>query len=272
MQKIAGSLKTRGKTIGFVPTMGALHKGHLSLIARARKENGVVVVSIFVNPAQFGPHEDYLKYPRPFAADKVICALNGVDILFVPAPKAMYPKGYLSYVEVEKMPDGLCGAFRPGHFRGVATIVAKLFNIAQPNSAYFGMKDYQQLKIIQRMAQDMNFNVKLVACPTVREASGLALSSRNRYLSEEEKDRCAVIYGALCAAKKIIKKGFSSVRVTGFIRRKVLAEITNARFDYVEVVDASTLIPVKRITMPAVIALALRVGGTRLIDNMAVNI
>ena len=271
MRRTAQCFRRQGKTLGFVPTMGALHKGHLSLVKRARTENDVVIVSIFVNPSQFGPGEDYLKYPRPFAADKAACEENGVDILFVPPPEQMYPQGYLTYVNVEKISERLCGAFRPGHFRGVATVVAKFFNIVQPDAAYFGTKDYQQLKIIQRMARDLDFPVRVVACQTVREASGLALSSRNRYLSDVEKTRSAAIYGALLEAKKNIHKGAGAALVAGLVRRGVRKAIAGAKFDYVELADASTLEPVKRITAPVVIAIAVRVGSTRLIDNMVVK-
>ncbi len=271
MQKIAGSLKKQGRTIGFVPTMGALHRGHMSLVKRAGAANDIVVVSIFVNPAQFGPGEDYLKYPRPFAADKAACAQNGVDVLFVPDPEQMYPENYLTYISVEKMGDGLCGAFRPGHFRGVATIVAKLFNIVQPDAAYFGSKDYQQLKIIQRMVQDLNFRVKIVPCPIVREPSGLALSSRNQYLSPERKMQSAALNKALEYAGVHLKAGASAAKVREGMKRMILERVGDARFDYIEIVDAQTLNPVKKLVLPVVVALAVKIGTTRLIDNKVVS-
>jgi pantoate--beta-alanine ligase len=251
--------------------MGALHAGHLSLINRARAENKVVVASIFVNPAQFGPKEDLARYPRPFRRDAAICRRAGVDVLFHPAPAAMYPAGFDTWVEAPGLSAPLCGRFRPGHFRGVATVVAKLFNIVQPSRAYFGRKDYQQLAVLRRMAEDLNMPVDVVACPTVREADGLALSSRNAYLSPAERAASARVPAALRSAAQVIKSGVVSV---GRVRRAALVElarIPGARVQYVEVADPATLAPLRRARTPALVALAVYVGKTRLIDNILVH-
>jgi pantoate--beta-alanine ligase len=271
MQKIALGLKRRGKSLGFVPTMGALHDGHASLIKRAVKENDVTVVSIFVNPAQFGPNEDYLLYLRPFNNDKKICINLGVDYIFIPTAEEMYPKDYLTFVNVNKMTEVLCGGFRPGHFKGVATIVSKLFNIVQPDKAYFGLKDYQQLKVIERMAKDLNFPVKIVPCPIIREKSGLALSSRNTYLSKEEKLSSLKIQESLKLAEEMIKGG---IKDTGKVLNNVTAnikKIPGSKIDYIKIVHPDSLEYLKTIKLPAVIAVAAWVGKTRLIDNIIIN-
>jgi len=273
MQGVCLKLKARGKSIGLVPTMGALHEGHLSLVARARKANDIVVVSLFVNPTQFGPNEDYLRYPRPFNKDKELCKKAGVNYLFAPSVNEMYPEGYLTYVQVEKMSALLCGAFRPGHFRGVTTVVAKLFNIVQPDNAYFGRKDYQQLKIIERMASDLNLPVTIVGCPIVREESGLARSSRNQYLSEQERESASRIYRSLQAGKELTEK--KNIHSSRRILQKVTSminEIPGAKIDYVCVCDADTLEPVPAVKHPVVIAVAVWVGKTRLIDNMLAGV
>jgi pantoate--beta-alanine ligase len=272
MQSVALKLRRAGKTIGLVPTMGALHAGHLSLVRRARRDNDIVIVSVFVNPVQFGPNEDYLRYPRPFARDSRACREAGVDFLFAPEPKAMYPAGYLTYVTVEKMSERLCGAFRPGHFRGVATVITKLFNIAQPNRAYFGRKDYQQMAILRRMTRDLNFPVKIVPCPIVREASGLALSSRNQYLSTAEHARSAALHGALQQAREMVECRHITgrARICAAVRSHV-RKIPGAKIDYIDIFDPETLEPVTTVTSSAVIALAVWVGTTRLIDNILVT-
>jgi pantoate--beta-alanine ligase len=261
-----------GKTIGLVPTMGYLHEGHLSLVRKARAQNDIVVVSIFVNPAQFGPEEDYLRYPRPFNKDAKACREAGADFLFAPRVEDMYPEGYATYIAVEKMSEQLCGAFRPNHFRGVATVVAKLFNSALPDRAYFGMKDYQQMTILKRMVKDLNFPVTVVPCPIVRERSGLALSSRNQFLSAEEHDESTAISKALASAGVLIrrKKLKNSVAVIQFVAA-ALRSISSSRIDYIAVCDPETLQPVKHAAMPVLIAVAVRVGKTRLIDNILVN-
>ena len=272
IQKKIRVLKSHGRTVGLVPTMGALHEGHLSLIKRSVAENDVTVVSIFVNPAQFGPAEDYSKYPRPFAKDASVCRRAGVDMIFAPRPADMYPEGYLTYISVEKITDIMCGFYRPGHFRGVATVVAKLFNISMPDKAYFGLKDYQQFVVIKKMATDLNFPVSVAACPIVRGKDGLALSSRNAYLSPEERKKALSLSASLQNARNLIKyKDVVSVA-------KIISGIKNAlsgsvsRIDYVEVRDAATLAELKSIDRKkrAVIAVAAFVGKTRLIDNVIV--
>ena len=272
MQKEAAALKRKGLSFGLVPTMGALHEGHLSLIMRACAENDIVIVSIFVNPAQFGPKEDYLRYPRPFSKDAGMCRGAGVDVIFAPAVKEMYPEGYLTYVEVKNLSDVLCGKSRPGHFRGVATVIAKLFNIVAPGRAYFGLKDYQQVKVIERMAKDLNFPVKIVKCPTVRERSGLAVSSRNSYLSSEQKSMSAAIREALQRASYLIK--YSKSKNSGKIIKKLketILKIPGSRIDYIEICDPATLERKKSVKGPVVILCAVWVGKTRLIDNIIVN-
>lgn len=273
MQNIACKLKHKGLSVGLVPTMGALHAGHLSLIRRARKENDIVIVSIFVNPVQFGPGEDYLKYPKPFKTDSKKCRQEGVDYIFVPSVPDMYPAGHLTYVNVEKISGVLCGAFRPGHFRGVATVVAKLFNIAQPGRAYFGMKDYQQLQVIKRFVKDLNFPVKIAACPIVRESSGLALSSRNQYLSHKEHVESSMIFKSLKYASEMVKR--AKVKDAAKLKKAVVSrikKIRGSRIDYVQIADAETLEPVNYIRGDVLIAVAVWVGRARLIDNILVNL
>jgi len=269
LQKDILKLKRKNKSIGFVPTMGALHEGHLSLVHRARKENDILVVSIFVNPKQFGPNEDYLRYPRPFERDRKLCEKEKVDILFAPSVKEMYPDGYLSYVTVEKLSDKLCGKYRPGHFRGVATVVTKLFNIVQPDRAYFGEKDFQQLQIIKKMVKDLNLPIEIVSCPTVRERNGLALSSRNLYLNPEERIRALSLNQALKKAKDLITK--QKVRDTEKIiqeMKKIILPARPSKIDYIEIVHPETFEPLKQAKPPLLIALAVWFGKTRLIDNL----
>lgn len=261
-----------GETAGFVPTMGALHEGHLSLMRRARAENKIVVVSIFVNPAQFGPREDFNKYPRPFERDARLCRAAGVDYLFAPSAAAMYPEGYATSVDVSGVSEGLCGAARPGHFRGVATVVTKLLNIVRPDRAYFGLKDYQQLAVIRRMAADLNMPVKIVPCPIVREPSGLALSSRNQYLSPSLKDASAGIARALLHCRDLVvsKKVRSAAGLCSAAER-MLCSLPSAVVEYVALVDPLTLVPVGAVDAPAVLLCAVRMGTTRLIDNMLIR-
>ena len=271
MQLVALKAKRAGKSVGLVPTMGALHEGHCSLIRRARRENGVVIVSVFVNPTQFGPNEDYVRYPRPVEKDAAACRREKVDYLFMPAPEEMYPKGYLTYVAVEKMSSVLCGQFRPVHFRGVTTVVSKLFNIAQPDRAYFGMKDYQQLAIIKRMVADLNFPLTVVPCPIVRESSGLALSSRNTYLSPAENERSLILSRSLQQTRDLVqcKKVKNSEKIVENITTQ-LSCIPDAKIDYVAVLDPETLEPVTRLRLPVVVAVAVWIGRTRLIDNILI--
>jgi pantoate--beta-alanine ligase len=269
LQKDIPQLKRKNKTIGLVPTMGALHEGHLSLIRQARKENQILAVSIFVNPKQFGPQEDYLRYPRPFAKDRKLCQKEKVDILFVPSVKEMYPEGYLTYVQVEKMSEKLCGKFRPGHFRGVATVVAKLFNLIQPDRAYFGEKDFQQLQIIKKMVKDLNLPIEIIPCPTIRESDGLALSSRNTYLTPDERNRALSLNQALRKAKDLIVK--QKVKDTKKIiqeMKKIIEPANPKKVDYIEICHPETFAPLRQAKPPLLIALAVWFGKTRLIDNL----
>lgn len=271
MQKIVQRLKLRNKTIGFVPTMGALHEGHLSLIRRARRENDFVMVSIFVNPIQFGAREDFSRYPRPIKQDISLCQKENVDFLFYPARKEMYPLGFKTYVVVEQLGDVLCGASRRGHFRGVATVVTKFFNILQPARAYFGQKDAQQAIIIQRMAEDLNMPIKIRVMPIVRQRSGLALSSRNIYLNDEETERALSLSQALKLAKRLIKSGEKNSKsiidkMTEFLRSE-----RNLKIEYISIVDLDNLKPVEKIIKNCLIALAVHIGKTRIIDNILIK-
>jgi pantoate--beta-alanine ligase len=269
MQKEALGLRKKGMTLGLVPTMGALHSGHLSLIGKARKENDIVVVSVFVNPKQFGPNEDYLRYPRPFSKDRAACAAAGADILFAPGPGEMYPDGYSTYVSVEGLSDDLCGLSRPGHFRGVATIVLKLFNIVRPSKAYFGLKDLQQVRIIEKMVNDLNLSVRIIECPIKRELSGLALSSRNRYLTGTQRAQAAGIAETLQYAGNLIKS--KKFRNVGQIVKSARKKIPGSKVDYLEIRDLHTLKPLKTIKLPVVVLAAVWMGKTRLIDNLVVT-
>lgn len=264
--------RRRGQTIGLVPTMGALHEGHLSLIEAARAETGYVVVSIFVNPTQFGPKEDLSRYPRPLQHDLELCERVAVDLVFHPEPAVMYPAGFRTFVEVTVLQDGLCGASRPGHFRGVATVVLKLFNLVQPDRAYFGQKDAQQARIIRQMAEDLNVPVEVRICPIVREADGLALSSRNRYLEADERRQAVTLYRALTEARQRIEAG---ERDAAHVRQMMvdrIASTSGATLDYAAVVDADSLEALTRLVpaRPVLLALAVKFGSTRLIDNLQV--
>lgn len=266
--------RRRGRTIGLVPTMGALHRGHLSLIEAARAETGFIVVSIFVNPTQFGPNEDLNRYPRPLERDLELCGAAGVDLVFHPRPEVMYPPDYRTFVEVTGLQDVLCGASRPGHFRGVATVVLKLFNLVQPDRAYFGQKDAQQVRIIQQMVRDLNVPVDVRVCPIVREADGLALSSRNDYLEAEERRRATVLYRALTEARQRIEAGERDAAAVRQAMVEQIASVAGAVLDYAAVVDADTLqAPVQIVAeRPVLLALAVRFGGTRLIDNLLISL
>lgn len=261
--------RAQGLRVALVPTMGALHDGHLSLIRAARRRADKVVVSIFVNPTQFGPQEDLAKYPRPFAADCAACAAEGVDLIFAPRPDDMYPTPYSTWVEETALSQHLCGLRRPGHFRGVCTVVLKLFNIIQPHVALFGQKDAQQALIIQRMVRDLNVPVKIVVCPIVRERDGLAMSSRNVYLSPEERAAAPAIYAALQRVSAWRHRGWSCARIREELM-KTLAAIPGARVDYAAVVDEATLddIETARRGQRVLIAVAVFIGTTRLIDNV----
>lgn len=273
MQELSRSLILQGKKLGFVPTMGALHEGHLSLVRQARKDNDVVIVSIFVNPIQFGPHEDFARYPRDLEGDSEKLKRESVDILFYPDIREMYPEGYKTFVEVQGLSDRLCGAFRPGHFRGVATVVTKLFNIVKPHRAYFGLKDYQQTVIIKKMVNDLNMDIEIVTCPTVREPDGLAMSSRNLYLKADERKAATVIYRTLLEAEKLIREFKSPEEVRTIMLERLKSEPLVSSIDYAGVYDPETLEEIKDYSedKEILIAIALRIGNTRLIDNIIVS-
>ncbi len=256
---------------GFVPTMGALHEGHLSLIRQARTDNDLVIVSIFVNPTQFGAGEDLDKYPRPLERDLDLCEAQGADIVFTPQPQDIYPSGYQTYVDPGSLAEGLCGASRPGHFRGVATVVLKLLNITVPTRAYFGMKDYQQLRIIQRMVEDLDMPTQIVPMPTVREKDGLAMSSRNAYLSAEERVAAPVLIRALRHAAQIWAHGQRDVETLKKAALEVIATEPLVRVDYVQALDPVTLRPELGPGTGLLLAGAIFIGKTRLIDNVVVN-
>ena len=266
-REVIGNWKKRGFSVGLVPTMGYLHPGHISLIERARKENDMVVVSIFVNPIQFGPNEDLDKYPRDMAHDREVCEKAGAELIFAPEPSEMYPSENLVFVDIKELGNGLCGAKRPGHFRGVCTVVSKLFNIVLPDRAYFGEKDAQQLAIIRRMVKDLNFGTESVSCPIVREPDGLAMSSRNLYLSPEERKAALSLSRSLSAAKELMRKGEKdSVKIREAIVAGISAEPL-VKIDYAEIVDSADLSPVEKIEKPVLAAAAVYFGKTRLIDN-----
>ncbi|HXF49978.1 MAG TPA: pantoate--beta-alanine ligase [Verrucomicrobiae bacterium] len=270
MQALSRSWRKKGLTVGLVPTMGYLHEGHLSLIKRASQDCDRVIVSVFVNPLQFGPTEDFARYPRDMKRDRALCLKAGVDALFIPSAKEMYPAGFQTSIEVEKLSQGLEGAARPGHFRGVATVVAKLFNACLPDVAYFGQKDYQQSAVIKQMVFDLNFPVKIVVCPTVRESSGLAASSRNRYLSEIERREAAVLHRALERGAEKWKAKFPPEEVLRIVQDYIRSH-SNFEVEYVEASDPKTLLPVRESGRPAVLSLAARSGKVRLIDNVLVG-
>jgi pantoate--beta-alanine ligase len=257
--------------VGFVPTMGYLHEGHLILVRRAKAENSSVVVSIFVNPTQFGPQEDFNKYPRDPKRDLAMLEKEKVDLVFMPSVVEMYPPQFSSWVEVGKISERLEGTSRPGHFRGVATVVAKLFNLVQPDRAYFGQKDAQQLVVIKKMVADLNMNLEIVGVPIVREPDGLAMSSRNIYLNPEERKAALVLYQALTLAQKLFSQGEKDAqairqKMTGLIQKQPLANI-----EYISIADAETLDELDIVKPPAIVSLAVKIGKTRLIDNVVVG-
>jgi pantoate--beta-alanine ligase len=260
-----------GQTVGFVPTMGALHAGHRTLIEASRARDGVVVVSVFVNPTQFGPKEDLGRYPRPFDEDMKICRNAGVDIVFHPEVETIYPAGYETYVEVTELQQVLEGASRPGHFRGVATVVLKLLNLVQPDRAYFGQKDAQQVRVVEQMVRDLAVPVELVVCPTDREADGLARSSRNVYLDPSQRAEAVVLFQALQRAEVLYRDGERDAATIEKAMREILAQSSGAVIDYVVLVDADRLTPVKSLEGRTLVALAVRFGTTRLIDNVVLS-
>lgn len=272
MHNHSDRLRDQGDRIGLVPTMGFLHEGHLSLMRRAREENHALVVSIFVNPTQFGPDEDYDSYPRDLEKDASLCREMGCDVLFTPAADEMYPEGNVTTVSIAGLTETLCGASRPGHFEGVTTVVSKLFNIVCPHRAYFGLKDYQQYRVISRMVQDLNMNIHIIGLPTVREEDGLAMSSRNAYLYDDERSGALSLSRSMDTAREMLKEGIRDPRaieakVTGIIESESIT-----RIDYVSVVNADDLTHLSTIEDRALLALAVFVGDTRLIDNTVLEV
>ena len=271
MQKYADKARQEGKTIGLVPTMGYLHKGHLSLVKKAREECDIVVTSIFVNPTQFAPGEDLEEYPRDFKRDKKLLQKEKCDVIFRPSVKEMYPEEKLTWVTVDKISRKLCGLSRPTHFQGVTTIVSKLFNAVKPHKAYFGQKDYQQSLVIRKMVKDLNIDIEIVTCPIVREKDGIAMSSRNIYLSKDERKQALVLSQSLKKAEELINKGEKNPEkikqtITGMIKSK-----PSAKIDYVEILNAGNLENITKIKGRIVIALAVYIGKTRLIDNIMIK-
>jgi pantoate--beta-alanine ligase len=272
MNAIANALKITGKSIGFVPTMGYFHEGHLSLMRCARRENDVVVVSIFVNPIQFGPKEDFEAYPRDVERDRKLAEREGVDYLFVPDKEEIYPEGFSTFVEVKGITDRLCGKSRPGHFVGVTTVLVKLFNIVNPTKAYFGKKDFQQLKVVEKMVKDLDMGIKIVPCPIVREPDGLAMSSRNVYLSPEERKSALSLYKSLLLAKRLVESGIDDPeKVKEEMRAFILSHPHVKKVDYIEIVDQNSFEQVDKIRKGDLVAVAVFVGNARLIDNWVVG-
>jgi pantoate--beta-alanine ligase len=271
VRRVLAEPRRSGRRIAFVPTMGALHVAHVSLMEAARREGGHLVVSIFVNPKQFAPEGDFERYPRDEAADLEVCREAGVDLVFLPSTEAMYRPDATTTVHVARLTDTLCGPCRPGHFDGVALVVAKLFNIVQPDVAYFGEKDFQQLAVIRRMVHDLDMRIEIVGCPTVREPDGLAVSSRNAYLTDAQRRQATVLYRALCAARTRIQAGARDPGEVTDQMRRIIEEAGPAEVDYISAVDPDSMQPVKRIDKPVLIALAVHIGPARLIDNLLVD-
>lgn len=271
IRALVAQARAAGKTVGLVPTMGALHVGHASLIDLAATRCDYVVVSIFVNPTQFGPNEDFERYPRPFEKDVEVCKTHGAHAIFAPTPAEMYPRTNLTWVTVEKVTEPLCGRSRPGHFRGVATVCTKLFNIVGPDAAFLGQKDAQQVAVIRRMVADLNMPLEIVVCPTVREPDGLAISSRNQYLSSQERRQAPVIHRALRRCEELVESGEQNASVIVEAMLKVLGETPALQVEYVSLVDAESLEAVDRVKGRVLVAIAARLGSTRLIDNIVVD-
>ncbi|OGW39124.1 MAG: pantoate--beta-alanine ligase [Nitrospirae bacterium RBG_13_39_12] len=273
MQDTSDDYVLRGRKIGFVPTMGALHEGHLSLVRRAKQENDIIIVSIFVNPIQFGHSEDFYKYPRDIEGDNEKLQREEVDIIFMPEISSMYPEGFLTHVKVEKISERLCGAIRPDHFKGVATVVTKLFNIVKPDRAYFGQKDYQQTVVVNQVVKDLDMDVEIIVCPTIRERDGLAMSSRNAYLDKSQREASIVIYKCLIEASELIKSGIIDA---GYIKKimheRLLKEPAVSGIDYAGVYDHTTFNELSEINGDLLLAVAVKIGETRLIDNILINV
>jgi len=265
MREWSRSHRAAGETVGFVPTMGALHDGHASLIRASVDRDDVSVVSIFVNPAQFAPHEDFDQYPRTFETDRALCEQLGVDAIYAPTASGMYPEGYATYIDVERLSEGLCGQSRPHFFRGVATVVTKLFNAVQADRAYFGQKDAQQAAVIRRMTRDLDLGIEIVVLPIVREPDGLAMSSRNQYLSPEQRERALCLSRGLFEAERLLEAGERNPKTILDTVREAMHDVT---IDYVELVDADEIQPVTEIRGRVLLAVAARLGDTRLIDNI----
>ena len=271
MQNKANQLRGQGDRIGFVPTMGFLHEGHLSLMRTAEKENDILVVSIFVNPTQFGPGEDFQAYPRDLDRDARLCREAGTDILFVPSADEMYPENFRTTVEVSGLTEVMCGLSRPGHFTGVTTIVAKLFATVKPRRAYFGLKDYQQYKVISRMADDLNMGVEVVGISTVREPDGLAMSSRNAYLSDEERKSALALYRSFGEVDRLLQEGVTRAAELKAAIRDMIESEPHTTVDYVQIVDPENLSPLETVDGKALLALAVEIGKARLIDNAIIG-
>jgi pantoate--beta-alanine ligase len=277
VRNLVNIARRKGYRIGFVPTMGALHAGHTSLIEKAVRQTDFVVVSIFVNPTQFGPSEDFAKYPRTLKNDLLLCRQAGADVVFIPSVKQIYPHRLLSWVSVDMLSENLCGRSRPGHFRGVATVCTKLFNIVCPDVAFFGQKDAQQAIIISKMVADLNLwpghmPLKIVICPTIRESSGLAISSRNRYLTPHQRNDAACLYKALQTCRRLFRQGTKDTAILIRSMKNIIIKVPNAKIDYLSIVDTETLQPLKTIKTKALAALAVKIGSTRLIDNIILNV
>lgn len=272
LKSIIKDFKNTGKSIGFVPTMGYLHEGHLSLIQKAKEQNDIVVISIFVNPTQFGKGEDFESYPKNLEKDALLAKEAGADILFHPSVLEMYPTGYKTFVDVESITNALCGKSRPGHFKGVTTVVTKLFNIVTPNRAYFGQKDAQQVAVIEQMVRDLNMDVEIIPCPIIREKDGLAMSSRNVYLSAEERKAALILSRSLFEAKEFIDRGEKNAEVIKTHILNVIRQEPLAQIDYVEIVNAAALENVTTLEGDILIALAVRFGKARLIDNIRLEV
>ena len=271
IRNIVKTVRGQGKKIGFVPTMGALHIGHIALIEAAVEKCDFVVVSIFVNPMQFGPGEDFEKYPRPFDADLEICKKASVDVVFAPTQEQMYPSQNITLVNVEKLTELLCGRSRPGYFRGVTTVCAKLFNIVAPDIAFFGQKDAQQAIVIKQMVADLNMPLEIAVCPTVRRPDGLAVSSRNKYLTEQQKKDATYVYKSLQKFQKLIEDGITDSETITAEMRKILSRVPSIEIEYISIVDAETFQTIDQITGKVLAAVAVRIGPARLIDNILVD-
>lgn len=272
MQEKAEEIRLSGKKIGLFPTLGFLHEGHLELIRQGRKQSDILVMSLFVNPTQFGPNEDFDKYPRDIEGDINKARENGVDLVFLPSPSEMYPDGFISSVKVDKITGFLCGKSRPGHFDGVTTVVAKLFNIIKPHFAMFGQKDFQQLAVIKRMVKDLNMDVEIVDVPTVREADGLAMSSRNKYLNPEERKSALCIKKSIDMAAKMVEKGELSSEKLKTSIKDLIESYPYTDIDYINVCDPETLEDINTLRDKSLLAMAVKVGKTRLIDNYVINL